>query len=281
MTKLIPTIRKKLKTMTKTQQAISRFITECPDKVVKMSISQLAEACGAKSEATIVRYYRQLGLSSYNDLKVSLAAELAENSYYRTYEDITGQDSLDTLKQKIFNGAIRTLDANLSLLDTSRLETALDLLHNAGRVFFLGFAISAALADMASFKFSKLLPNCRSMCDPHVTATVLAHPLPGDVVFAISHSGESKDLIIPVEKVKPIVKVIALTVSEDSPLAKIADVVITNVSDEMTYRTDAAMTRIVQMAIVETLYIGMCIRMGQPALDALQTAYKATSYLKY
>ncbi len=165
---------------------------------------------------------------------------MAENSYYRTYEDITGQDSLDTLKQKIFNGAIRTLDANLSLLDTTRLEAALDLLHKAGRIFFLGFAISAALADMASFKFSKLLPNCRSIHDPHVTATVLAHPLPGDVVVAISHSGESKDLIMPVEKTKPTVKVLAITSSEDSPLAKIADLVIPNVSDEMTYRTDAA-----------------------------------------
>ncbi len=62
MQKLIPTIRKNLKTMTKKQQAISRFITESSDKAVKVSISQLAEACGAKSEATIVRYYRQLGL---------------------------------------------------------------------------------------------------------------------------------------------------------------------------------------------------------------------------
>lgn len=281
MPKLIPTIRKTLPSMTKTQQAISKFIIENPEKVVKMSITQLADACGAKSEATIVRYYRQLGLTGYNDLKVTLAAELAENSYYRTYEDITGQDSLDTLKQKIFNGAIRVLDANLSLLDAAPLESALTLLENAHRVFFLGFAISAAMADLACFKFSKLLPNCRSICDPHVTATVLSLPRPGDVVFAISHSGESKDLIIPVEKIRPVVKVIALTGSADSPLAKVADVLITNVSDEMTYRTDAAMTRIVQMAIIETLYIGMCIRMGDPALEALQTAYKATSYLKY
>lgn len=281
MPKLIPAIRQNLPGMTKTQQVIGRFLTENPEKAVKMSITQLADACGAKSEATIVRFYRQMGLGSYNDLKVTLAAELAENSYYRTYEDITGQDSLDTLKQKIFNGAIRVLDANLSLLDAHTLEAALTLLAQSKRVFFLGFAISAAMADMACFKFSKLLPNCRSICDPHVTATVLALPRPGDVVFAISHSGESKDLVIPVEKVKPTVKLIALTGSAASPLAKAADVVIANVSDEMTYRTDAAMTRMVQMAIIETLYIGMCIRMGDPALDALQTAYKATSYLKF
>ncbi len=281
MKKILPTIRMNMPSMSKTQQAISRFISENPEKVVKMSITQLADACGAKSEATIVRYYRQLGLSSYNDLKVTLAAELAENSYYRTYEDITGQDSLATLKQKIFNGAIRVLDANLALLDTKAMEDALALLEKAERAFFLGFAISAAMADMACFKFSKLIPNCRAMCDPHVTASVLALPRPGDVVVAISHSGESKDLIIPVEKIRPTVKVIAVTGSKDSPLAKIADVVISSVSDEMTYRTDAAMTRMVQMAIIETLYIGLCIRRGDPALEALETAYRSTSYLKY
>lgn len=281
MPKLIPTIRKSIDSLTKTQQVIGQYIVENPDKVVKMSITQLAEVCGAKSESTIVRFYRQLGLSSYNDMKVSLAAEVAENSYYRTYEDITAADNIETVKQKIFNGAIRTLDANLSLLEPKTLDAALDLLQAAPRVFFLGFAISASLADMACFKFSKLLPNCRVMSDPHVTATVLSLPRPGDVVMAISHSGESKDLIVPVQKAQPTVKLIAISGSDQSPLAKIADVSISNVSDEMTYRTDAAMTRIVQFAIIETLYIGMCIRMGHDALDALQTSYKATSYLKF
>ncbi len=281
MNKLLPTIRQNLPAMSKTHQAIAKFITENPDKVVKMSISQLAKACGAKSEATIVRFYRQLDLSSYNDLKVTLAAELAENSYYRTYDDITGQDSMSTLTQKIFNGAIRALDANLSLLPTKILEDALDTLENAERAFFIGYAISAAMADMACFKFSKLLPNCRAMSDPHVSASVLALPRPGDVVFAISHSGESKDLIIQVEKIRPMVKVISLTGSADSPLYNVSDVAITSVSEEMTYRTDAALTRIVQMAIIETLYIGLCIRRGEPALSALETSYKSTSYLKY
>ncbi len=281
MKKILPAIRKKLPEMSKTQQAISRFIIENPEQVVKMSITQLADACGAKSESTVVRYYRQFGLTGYNDLKVSLAAELAENSYYRPYDDITGKDNLDTLKQKIFNGAIRVLDANLSLLDTAPLEAALALLEQAERVFFMGFAISAAMADMACFKFAKLIPSCRAMSDPHVAASALSLPMAGDVVFAISHSGESKDLIIPVEKAQPLVKVLALTGSEASPLANIADVVIPCVSEEMTYRTDAAMARMAQMAIIETLYIGLCIRRGDAALEALHTAYNSTSYLKF
>ena len=54
-----------------------------------MSITELTHKTGTKSESTIVRFYRQLGFDSYHDFKVTLATEIAGNSFYHTFEDIT------------------------------------------------------------------------------------------------------------------------------------------------------------------------------------------------
>jgi RpiR family carbohydrate utilization transcriptional regulator len=67
---------------------------------------------------------------------------------------------------------------------------------------------------------------------------LLSDPNEGDVVICISHSGESKDIVIPIQAAKPLAKIIAITGFPDSHLGKIADVCISTISEEMNYRTD-------------------------------------------
>ena len=70
---VLATIRMKLKDLTLMQQQIAQFILGQPKEVINMSITQLAEATGVKSESSIVRFYRILGFSGYHDYKVNLA----------------------------------------------------------------------------------------------------------------------------------------------------------------------------------------------------------------
>lgn len=278
---ILASIRKSEKSMTPIQKQIAHFILKNPAKVIKMSISELAMEAGTKSESSIVKFYRVLGLSGYNDFKVTLAAEIAGKSFYYSYEDITINDDIETIKQKIFQGAIKTLHENIIALNESVLIKAIEIIESAQRLFILGYAVSAAVAMNAFFKFSRLGLNCHFSSDSHVNAAILSEPRDGDVVFCISYSGESKDVIIPVEHVKPLAKVIALTGFSDSPLGKIADVCITTISEEMTFRTDAMITRIVQFAVIETLFTAISLRGGSKALDRLSKARKSISYLKY
>jgi RpiR family carbohydrate utilization transcriptional regulator len=278
---IMTSIRRSLKKMTRTQQQIAKFVLKQPQKVLKISISQLAMESGAKSEASVVRFYRLLGFSGYHDFKVTLATEIAGKSFYHTYEDITEKDDIDTIKRKIFQGAIKTLDENQALLTRELLEKAVHTIEKAQRIIFLGYATSAAVALNAYFKFSQLGLNCHFSQDPHINAAILAEPRKGDVIFAISHSGESKDVVIPSQNAKPLAKVIALTGIPDSPLGKVADVCIATFSEEMNYRTDAMITRLVQTAVVETLFTAITLRRGPQALDRLSKTRKMLSYLKY
>lgn len=274
-------IKRALKDMTPTQQQIGQYILENPSNMIKMSISQLAFETGTKSESSIVRFYRTLGFGGYHDFKVTLATEIAGKSFYHSYEDITINDDLETIKQKVFQGSMKILHENLSALDNGLLDEAARLLEKARRIVFIGYAVSGAMALNAYFKFSKLGLNCHYSPDPHINAVLLAEPQPGDVIFCISYSGESKDVVVPLQSIKPVAKVIALTGFADSPLGKKADVCLSTVSEELNYRTDAMVTRIVQFAIVETLFTTVSIRMGSHAFNRLSKTRHSISYLKY
>ena len=79
---ILPEIRSRLEDLPQIQQQIATYILEHPQDVVRMSISHLAMETGAKSEASIVKFYRGLGFSGYHDFKVTLATEIAGRNFY-------------------------------------------------------------------------------------------------------------------------------------------------------------------------------------------------------
>lgn len=273
-------IRSKFGIMTPTQKKIADFILGNPKRAVKMSISELAAEAGLRSESSIVRFYRTLGFSGYHDFKVVLATEIGGSSFYHTYEDIYIDDDIGLVKDKIFRGSIQTLHDNLTMLSVTSLQKAVDMIYDAQRLFFLGYASSGSIAMEAFFKFCRLKNHCFFCSDSHINAALLSEPLPGDVLFCISDSGETKDVVIPARNAKPTAKIIALTGTADSKLAQIADVSILTYSEEVNYRTEVMVSRIVQMTIIEILFISYSLRIGPHIFESLTKSRKALSYLK-
>lgn len=265
------------------QRKIARYILENPRLIVRMSISTLADRSGAKSEASVVKLYRTLGFSGYHDFKVSLATEVAGRTINQVDEgaDITLDDDIPTIKRKIFSSAIRVLTKTMETLDPVLLERAVDTLVNARRIIILGYGTSVVVAYDAFIKFSRVGLDCLYTQDSHINALVLADRREGDVLFCISQSGESKDVVIPPEGLKPKIPIIAVTGSPDSPLGKIADICFTVSSRETAFRTDPMIGRIAEIALVDTLFNGIVVRLGPSALERLGKSRQALSYLKF
>ena len=278
---ILSLIRSKIPIMTPVQKKIADFIINKPSNAIKMSMSQLTQEAGLRSESSVVRFYRTLGFTGYHDFKVTLATEIGGSAFYHTYEDIFASDDVESVKQKIFNGTIQTLHENITAIPSSNLQKAVDLILSAERLFFLGYASSGAIALEAFFKFSRLKAHCYFHTDSHINASLLAEPLPGDVIFCISHSGETKDVVIPAKQAKPTAKIIALTGSRDSPLAKIADVCIVTFSEEVNYRTEVMVSRVVQMSVIEVLFTACSLKQGPHVFERLKKTRQALSYLKY
>ena len=145
-TSVLPTIRSKFSQMTQIQQQIARYILDQPARVLKMSITQLTKATDAKSESAIVRFYKALGFSGYNDFRVDLATEIAGKSFYYTYDDITIEDDVETIKEKMFQGTMRILHENMTALHRDVLQSAVEILESAKRIIFLGYGTAGIVA---------------------------------------------------------------------------------------------------------------------------------------
>ncbi|MDY6866846.1 MAG: MurR/RpiR family transcriptional regulator, partial [Chloroflexota bacterium] len=226
-------IRAELPNMTRTQRKIADFILKNPSILIKNSITDICEKSGVKSPASIVRFYKLLDFSGYKEFKITIAQELARKTFYHSYEDINIDDSPDEIKNKIFSGAISTLVTNSRFDNMEEYKKARDLILKSNRIIFLGYAASAAICYYAYFRFTELGFNCHFFSDSHINATVLARPNPDDLVFCISYSGETKDIIAPLENIAhKDISTIALTSNSDSSLSDLADVVLLTQSDE-------------------------------------------------
>lgn len=280
---ILSEIRARVGSLPQIQQQIAAYIIEHPQDVVRMSISHLAMQTGAKSEASIVKFYRSLGFSGYHDFKVTLATQIAGRSFHNPDDDtqINVDDDIPTIRKKIFVSSIHVLEDNNSSIDDEVLKKTIEVLENAKRVIILGYGTSAVAAYDLFVKLSRLGIDCHFSLDSHVNALILADPREGDVLFAISYSGESRDVVMQAERVKGLAKIIALTGESDSPLAEIADVCIAVRSFETAYRIDAMVSRMVQITIIDILFTSLAVRGGDAALARLARSRQGISFLKF
>jgi RpiR family transcriptional regulator, carbohydrate utilization regulator len=264
------------------QQQIADFILNNPAKVVKCSISELSKLTEAKSEASVVKFYRTLGFTGYNDFKIQLAQELASNMFYHSYDDINFDDSASVIKMKVFQGAIATLNTNAQYDNTEAYVKACNLMLHAKRIILLGYATSAALCYYASFRFTELGFNCHFSSDSHINAAVLVRPNPDDLVFCVSHSGETSDLIKPLKNLaQPVLPIILVTGSHESTLSRLADVVLSTKSDETLLMTDAMNSRIAQLCTIDALFSMLSIQKGPEATSRLIATRRAFFEYKF
>lgn len=280
---LLTDIQSRISKMPPIQGKIANYILKHPKEVVRMSISHLARECGAKSEASIVKFYRTLEFSGYHDFKVSLATEIAGKDFHNPDEDsrISNEDDLPSIRNKIFRSCMRVLDLNNSSIDDDILERAVVMLSSAKRIIILGYGTSAVACYDLYVKLSRLGMDCHYSTDSHVNALTLSEPKEGDILFAVSFSGESKDVVFQAKNIKGLAPIIALTGESDSPLAQVADLCITIESFETTFHTDAMVGRIVQIAVMDTLFTSLAVRGGDRTLARLTRARQGLSFIKF
>lgn len=273
---VLGTIRAHYGSMTQVQKRIADFILKNPEFVVKGSISDLANATDVKSEASIVRFYRTLGYEGFKDFKIQIAQELAGQVFYHSSEDINMTDSAAEIKRKVFSGTISCATECMRQNDVEFYEKAAELILGADNIILLGYGAASAIAHYAQFRLLELGIHAHYSPDPHMNAPILAQPNSNTLIICLSKSGETLDLLRPLQQLpEGSCKILSITNSEDSPLAAMSDVVIVTHTDGVNYLTDAMNTRTVQMLVVDTLFSIVSIKGGKDAQARLLKTRKA------
>jgi len=278
---ILQIIREKYDSFTNAEKRIADVILQNPRKVLEISISELSKYANVKSEASVVKFYRKINLSGFQQFKVLLAQSLSEAPLEIVYEDISETDSTKTVTEKIFKATVRGILDTLNTIEIEKIEKAAELFKEAERIIFFGFAASAAVAFDAFHKFTRIGKSCLFSNDEHMMVTIVANLKKSDLLVTISHTGETKSIVSMATKaVKQKIPVIAITGNKKSSLAKISTVTLVTNTKETRIRTDAMTSRIVQLVILDTIYTLVASR-DKNAVKSLKRSRFAVSELKY
>ncbi len=279
----IPAIILKMQTlresMSKSEQKVIDAIIHSPHQVITLSVAELAQNSGV-SDPTVVRACQKLGLSGYQELKVTLAQDLV-TPLQSIHEEVLPEDNIKTIIDKVFQSTIHALSYTRDILRDQELEKASQAILSARRIAIFGLGNSHAIAVDLQHKLMRLGYNAVAYTDPHMAAIAAAFITAEDVVFAISHSGSSRDTVENARIAKQNgAKIIALTNIGVTPLSKIADINLHTASRETHYRIVALSSRIAQIAIIDAIYTVIAFK-RKDSIDGFRQVEKALETKKY
>lgn len=277
---LFTQIRTKYNILSGTQKKIADFVLSNADKVILYSISELAQQCDT-SETTIMRFLRKLGFNSYQVFRVKMAQELSNESTQAIYEEIKADDGIKQIKQKVILLTINSINDLHKLLDDASLDKVTNFINQSQRILFFGVGASGIIATDAYHKFLRLGLNVNICTDSHMMSILGAHTTQSDLIFAVSHSGESRELMDAIELAKENdTKVVVITSYANSTITKFADVVLLSSTNETMYRSDAMVSRIIQLVIIDILYVGLVLKQGTSAIKKVNQSRLAVAKKK-
>jgi len=243
--------------MGKAEKQIADWIGMNPGKIISLSIVELAEQCRC-SEATIVRFSKRLGMSGFQELKISLAAEgggISVNTH------ISKDDTPFEMYEKVCNDVFLSLEKTKKSLDADALQQAADSITNANKIFLFGLGNSASVAQDSAHKFLRAGLQAFAYSDNHMQVIAASHLTQRDAILFFSYSGSTKDLIDLMEVVKKRrAKVILVTRYPGSPGSAYADVVLQCGTTEGPLQLGSIAARIAQLYLVDVLFSEMCRR---------------------
>lgn len=242
--------------VTKSDKLLIEFIKKNLEDIAYKPITQIAKESNL-GEATITRFARKMGFSSLQDFKVTLAQEVSPRfkSEDVVNSSIKNDESFSQSAKKLLYSNINVLTKTVDMAKEDDIHKCVNLLLNARRIFFIGIGYSGIVAEHSNYKFMALGLNCNSLSDGHNMIRMTSVMEENDLIIAISHSGETDEIIRTVKNAKDNnVKVIAITEDKKSYLKEISDVSLTYVSRETIFETSSFSSKLVQIFMIDLLY---------------------------
>lgn len=230
---LIQLIHERFDTMSKSHQKISVYLTQNPNEIAVHSVNAIADRCGIHA-SSFVRFAQALGYSGFKDLQklFQKRLETAAPGFEARVRALEGdlEDRDDPSDFGFLRGLVVKDIASLqSLLDDvsgQELSTAADLLSTAGSVFLLGQLRSTPVVDFLRYMLTMIGKKCILLDPSGGLATHMAKTISDeDVLVAVSFRYYANEVVSISENLKGAgTKIIAISDSTLSPLAKSADV---------------------------------------------------------
>jgi len=266
---------------TKSERKLASYLLGNLESIKGMNAYDIAIASDV-SQPTIIRFARKIGYKGFSDFKLALIEDLGRRAATRASEKkflhnkITVDDTIGDIKEKIASENIDAIRDTILELDDSILNKTIEVLDKAKRIFILGVGYSGLTAKSFHYKLLEIGKSSIFDSDSHVQFTSVTSITSEDVVFAISHSGKTLEVLKTLEKAKKRgAKIITLTKVGSNPINELSDLKLTLVAEEGIQRSTAVSSSIGQLTVIDTIVMGMTLENRESALDYINQSNEA------
>jgi DNA-binding MurR/RpiR family transcriptional regulator len=266
--------------LAKGAKRIADYVLDQPQQVIRMSVTELSEATSS-SEGSVVNFCKKMGLSGFQQLKLSLAQETVQPVQF-IHEDLVQGDDVGTACRKIFHSGVQTLRDTLSVLDPQAVQKAVDAIRAAKRIEIYGVGSSAPVAEDAQYRMLRIGLEAKVVTDSHIQAISASRTSRDVAVLTISHSGATHETVVATKLAKAAgAHTIAITNYGRSPLQAHTDIVLFTMARETRFRTEAMTSRIAQLCVVDTLIAALALSDYEASVATLQATSDVLSVKRF
>lgn len=275
---LFSLIRTKYNTLSTSQKVVADYVLANPEKVMLNTLSEIADICGV-SETTVLRFLHKIDFKSYQLFRINLTQELSSNdTVSTTYEDVKFGDSVQTIIEKVVLSTSSSIHDTMELVSPEVIESLIDNILSARKIVIIGVGASAAIATDFFHKLLKLGIEAVFSNDAHIINMLSMNMKPEDLLLVFSHSGESREVLdaVSIAKEKG-ARTCAITSYEKSTLSRNCDLLVCSSSVETSLRSDAMVSRIIQMVIIDIVYVSIIVKKGDSVLSQIHNSRLAVA----
>lgn len=207
--------------LTRSEKKVAQYILANPNDIEKLSIQELAKKAQV-GESTILRFTRKIGMEGYQEFKIELVKNQLKDLPHSTTE-------LEGDIGTVYDQLLESLnDTSQILVDQKKIMNLIaKKISDAECVYLFAVGNSGTIAEELSNRLTRIGKKAIFHSDTHIQAIYASVMTEQDVGFAITVSGNTKDVITNVSLAqKSGSKIIALTNYLDSGITKITEDVV-------------------------------------------------------
>jgi RpiR family carbohydrate utilization transcriptional regulator len=215
-------------TLSPSEQRVATALLADVDFAVHSSNAELARRAGV-SEPTVTRFSRSVGCRGVRELKVRLAQAMAVGRIYIELPPHVGTDlARPALWRSVFQEIRNAITAVEQQLQREDVEKAAEAIAGCSRLaaFGVGGGSSVAVAEVEN-RFFRLGVSVNHSSDPRLMRMIAATLGRGDVVLAISTTGNIREVVEAAAVARQYGALIIAITKPQSRLAAMADIALT------------------------------------------------------
>lgn len=262
--------------LSKSHKKLADYILGNYDKAAFMTASVLGKTVNI-SESTVVRFATQLGFAGYPEFQKELQ-ELIKNKLtaVQRIEVASLRKMQDDVLEKVLMSDINMIKSTLENISKDVFEDAVKQINKAKTIYILGVRSSASLAKFIYFYFNLIFDRVELVesTSPSGVFEQIFKITSDDVCIAISFPRYSKQTINALQYINSKgAKVVAITDSENSPVAPYSDYTLTAQSS-MASVVDSL---VAPLSVINALIVGVTLDKKDEVcenMDKLENVWK-------